>query len=106
MRLVFTVLLIGHHNAGTGKCNPSYETLASECGMTRHGVIRIIGKLEAKGLLAVSVSVGLKHTNSFRFPLLEMVAGGPPIKGSEMVAGRRAMVARQPRMVAGRPPRT
>ena len=58
MRLVFTVLLIGHHNVETGKCNPSYETLASECGMTRRAVIRIIGKLEEKGLLAVKVSVG------------------------------------------------
>ena len=74
MRLVFTVLLIGHHNVETGKCNPSYETLASECGMTRRAVIRIVGTLEAKGLLAIKVSVGRKHTNSFSFPLLKMVA--------------------------------
>jgi hypothetical protein len=97
MRLIFTVLLIGHHNVETGKCNPSYETLASETGMTRHGVIRIIGNLEAIGLLAIKASVGRKHTNAFRFPSLEMVAGQPPIKGKEMVAGRREMVAGQPR---------
>lgn len=49
MRLVFSVLLIGHHNVETGKCNPSYQTLAGECGMTRRAVIRIAGKLKEKG---------------------------------------------------------
>ena len=86
MRLVFTVLLIGHHNVETGKCNPSYEMLASETGMTRRALIRIISALEEKGLIAIKVSVGRKHTNSFSFPLLKMVAGEPPM-GREMVTG-------------------
>ena len=91
-RLVFSVLLIGHHNVETGKCNPSYETLASECGMARRAVIRIIGKLEAKGLLAIKVSVGRKHTNSFSFPSLEMVTARSPFKDRKMVTEKPEMV--------------
>ena len=72
-RLVFTVLMVGHHNVETGKCNPSYQTLAKECGMTRRAVIRIISALAEKGLIAIKVSVGGNNTNSFSFPALQMV---------------------------------
>ena len=91
-RLVFSVLLIGHHNVETGKCNPSYETLASECSMARRAVIRIAGKLEEKGLLAIKVSVGRKHTNSFSFPSLEMVTPRSPFKDRKMVTEKPEMV--------------
>ena len=92
MRLVFSVLLIGHHNVETGKCNPSYQTLAGECGMARRAVIRIAGKLEEKGLLAIKVSVGRKHTNSFSFPSLEMVTPRSPFKDRKMVTEKPEMV--------------
>ena len=55
-RFVFTVLLVGHHNVLTGKCNPSYETLGQ--GMQRKGSPQhhaIDRHAERKGIVAVTV---------------------------------------------------
>ena len=85
-RMVFSVLLLRHHNNKTGKCNPSYETLAKECGKGRQSVIRSVAMLKRKGIIDVKVQPGRTHTNSFSFPLLEMVTPRPSFADREKVS--------------------
>ena len=75
-RLVFTVLLVGHHNVLTGKCNPSYETLAKECSAKdRRSIMRSIAMLKRKGIVAVTV-----------LSISGLVSPRAPFKGSEKVS--------------------
>ena len=94
-RTVFSVLLLRHHNNKTGKCNPSYETLAKECGKGRQSVIRSVAMLKRKGIVAVKVQPGRTHTNSFRFPLLEMLTPRPPFTDREKVSSGTSFKARE-----------
>jgi hypothetical protein len=94
-RTVFSVLLLRHHNNKTGKCNPSYETLAKECGKGRQSVMRSVAMLKRKGIIDVKVQPGRTHTNSFRFPLLEMVTPRPSFTDREKVSFVTSFKARE-----------
>lgn len=45
------VMLAGFHNAKTGQCNPSMETLAGECLMTEPPMKKALRRLEAAGFI-------------------------------------------------------
>ncbi len=45
------LILAGFHNAKTGQCNPSMETLAKRCLMTERPVKHALRRLEAAGLI-------------------------------------------------------
>ncbi|WP_080412481.1 helix-turn-helix domain-containing protein [Burkholderia ubonensis] len=40
-------------NSHTGRCDPSHDTLAKECGMSRDSVRRAIAEIEKKGLIEI-----------------------------------------------------
>ncbi|KWB54201.1 conserved phage C-terminal domain-containing protein [Burkholderia ubonensis] len=40
-------------NSRTGRCDPSHDTLAKECGMSRDSVRRAIAEIEKKGLIEI-----------------------------------------------------
>jgi Helix-turn-helix domain len=48
---VLEALLWGRHNAGTGRCFPSYETIAKDAGCARSTVAEAIKALEDAGIL-------------------------------------------------------
>jgi hypothetical protein len=48
---VLEALLWGFHNAGTGRCFPSYESIAERAGCARSTVYEAIRALEAAGIL-------------------------------------------------------
>ncbi|PWK66936.1 helix-turn-helix domain-containing protein [Aminobacter sp. AP02] len=56
-KLVFFRLL-AHMNTKTGRCDPSYQTLAGGTSITRRGVIDMVKVLENDGLLTVERSSG------------------------------------------------
>lgn len=45
--------LLFHHSAQTGRCSPSYQTLADGAGLTRRSVIAGVRELEERGWLSV-----------------------------------------------------
>ena len=45
--------LLYHHSAQTGRCSPSYQTLAEGAALTRRSVITGVRELEARGWLMV-----------------------------------------------------
>lgn len=51
-RLVLMVLA-GYHNAKTGQCNPSNETLSRDCGVNEKTAVACIRRLEKAGLIDV-----------------------------------------------------
>lgn len=68
---IVLVMLADRHNADTGRCDPSHDRLALDCGLTRRSVIDQIGKLAAAGLLMVvhRAQDGLKRSNAYRLNL-------------------------------------
>ncbi len=40
-------------NSHTGRCDPSHDTLATECGMSRGSVRQAIAEIEKKGLIEI-----------------------------------------------------
>lgn len=68
---LLAVRLLDHHNCGTGRCTPSYNTLAKGVGITRRRAIEGIKDLEGAGWLIVErASVAPVNsafdTNTFR----------------------------------------
>jgi len=47
----YIALLWGFHNAATGRCFPSYETIAERAGCARSKVYEAIHALERAGIL-------------------------------------------------------
>jgi hypothetical protein len=74
---VCLALLVTFHNAGTGRCFPSYETIASAAGCHRDTVAEAIKMLESAGILTwcnrrARVIIGgvrkvIRISNSYRF---------------------------------------
>jgi hypothetical protein len=74
---VLLALLMGFHNAGTGRCFPSYETIAEAAGCHRDTVAEAIKMLEAAGILTwcnrraririAGVTKVIRVSNSYRF---------------------------------------
>jgi DNA-binding GntR family transcriptional regulator len=49
---VLQALLWGFHNAATGRCFPSYETIAEQAACARSTVYEAINALERAGILS------------------------------------------------------
>jgi hypothetical protein len=74
---VLLALLMGFHNAGTGRCFPSYEAIAEKVGCHRDTVAEAIKMLEAAGILTwcnrrarvriAGVTKVIRISNSYRF---------------------------------------
>lgn len=54
-RLV-ALCLIWHRNGRTGQCNPSWDCIMRECGLSRSSVIRALSSLQSLGWIVVSPS--------------------------------------------------
>ncbi len=75
---VLKALLYGFHNAATGRCDPSLDTLARMAGVARSTVAEALNRLEAAGLVrrvarwrAVAANGGLvvlQLSNAYLFP--------------------------------------
>ena len=70
---VLRALLCGFANVATGRCNPSFDTLARAAGVARSTVALALRRLEAAGLLErVRRQVGLvRFSNAYVFPKSE-----------------------------------
>ena len=53
MEKIVLMMLSDRHNDLSGKCHPSHNTLADDCGMSRTSVIRQIGALKVRGLITI-----------------------------------------------------
>jgi DNA-binding transcriptional MocR family regulator len=51
---VFAALLMGFHNAKSGRCFPSYDRISEAVGCCRQTVATALASLEAAGLLSVA----------------------------------------------------
>jgi DNA-binding Lrp family transcriptional regulator len=49
--MVLRVLLFHFHNVHTGRCDPSYDTIAKAAGMSRSAVAAALNRLEAAGII-------------------------------------------------------
>ena len=47
------LMLAERHNGDSGRCDPSHDLLAEDCGLSRRSVVDQIGKLEEAGYLRV-----------------------------------------------------
>ncbi|MFT2536388.1 helix-turn-helix domain-containing protein, partial [Escherichia coli] len=45
------IMLAERHNSDSGRCDPSHERLADDCGLTRRSVMDQIKKLEDSGYI-------------------------------------------------------
>lgn len=50
---VFNALLYAYLNTGTGRCDPSYDSLRTRCALCKASITKAIDALEASGLLVV-----------------------------------------------------
>ena len=64
-KVVFTQLLLKHHNNEKGRCNPSEPTLARDLKISERNIQRFIKELKERGWL----SVQRRHnkSNQYRF---------------------------------------
>lgn len=62
------VMLADRHNDDTGRCDPSHDKLASDCGLSRRTVIDHIEALEKAGFLSISRRSidGYKTSNQYQ----------------------------------------
>lgn len=82
---VLRALLFGFANVATGRCDPSFDTLARAAGVARSTVAVALGRLEAAGLLErVRRQVGMtRFSNAYRFPAAEVVLSSSETGKSE-----------------------
>ena len=85
--------LAHRHNAETGRCDPSMDCIASDCGMSKDTAKRAVRELEAKGMLAVRhrQSGPISLPNQYEFPAAAAaIAGGGTIAlvGAHSAGGR------------------
>ncbi len=66
---VLKALLCGFANVATGRCDPSFDTLARAAGVARSTVALALRRLEAAGILErVRRQVGMiRYSNAYRF---------------------------------------
>ena len=67
-RLILWAICLHHHDK-TGKCFPSYDTLADETGFQRRKVIYSVAELERNGLLIRQARRSNGHQGSNHFVL-------------------------------------
>ncbi len=70
---VLRALLFGFCNTATGRCDPSFDTLARASGCARSTVAAALHRLEAAGLVErIRRQVGMtRFSNAYRFPVTE-----------------------------------
>lgn len=68
MQKIVLMMLADRHNGDTGRCDPSHDRLAEDCGMGRRTVIEQIAKLKQAGLIEVvnRTKDGVKSSNSYK----------------------------------------
>jgi DNA-binding MarR family transcriptional regulator len=87
-RLVAVALAVRFHNTKTGRCFPSYETLAKAVGLKRRAAIDAVRKLEQIGWVSVERSTGGRDRNWYSLQMApglgDEASGGdaPPRTGS------------------------
>ena len=57
------IVLADCHNSKSNRCNPGMETIAATAGITRRGAIKIIQRLEQRGMIQVEHSPGWRPNN-------------------------------------------
>lgn len=57
-------MLADHHNADTGRCDPSFETLEEETGLCRRTLGRAVARLEKMGHITLQKRKGTRHSYS------------------------------------------
>jgi DNA-binding transcriptional MocR family regulator len=72
---VLRALLFGFANVATGRCDPSFDTLARAAGVAHSTVAAALHRLEAAGLVErIRRQVGMtRFSNAYRFPAAEVV---------------------------------
>ena len=85
---VLKALLFGFASVASGRCDPSFETLARASGCARSTVAVALGRLEAAGLLErVRRQVGMtRFSNAYRFPAAEAASNRNKTSKSEFRA--------------------
>ena len=85
---VLRALLFSFANVVTGRCDPSFDTLAVASGCARSTVAVALGRLEAAGLLErVRRQVRMtRFSNAYRFPAAEVVLSSSETGKSEFRA--------------------
>lgn len=70
---VLKALLLQFANVATGRCDPSYATLARVAGVCHSTLAKALARLEAAGLLArVRRQLGcVRYSNAYVFPMSE-----------------------------------
>lgn len=70
-------------NLKNGRCDPSFDTLAAACALSRRAVINAIARLEQMGAVAKKRSRG-RHSNSYQLNRAPGGAFGPMHKGAPL----------------------
>ena len=73
---IVLVMLADRHNGDTGRCDPSHDRLAGDCGLTRRSVIDQLTKLDKAGFIRTHHRVIDKLKTSNQYTL--MLAFGTP----------------------------
>ena len=68
---IVLVMLADRHNGDTGRCDPSHERLAGDCGLTRRSVIDQLAKLDKAGFIRTHHRIvgKLKASNQYTLML-------------------------------------
>jgi len=89
------ILLYGHLNGRTGRCDPSIPTLADETGLTTRGVQKAIAELVRSGWWQVVRGGGRGRTNAY-VPRFDIVKDEQPFADSRTeTANRSSPIVRQ-----------
>ena len=68
---IVLLMLADRHNSDTGRCDPSHDRLASDCGLTRRSVMDQLAKLDKAGFIKTHHRVidKLKTSNQYTLVL-------------------------------------
>lgn len=68
---IVLVMLADRHNGDTGRCDPSHDRLASDCGLTRRSVMDQLAKLDKAGFIRTHHRIvgQLKTSNQYTLVL-------------------------------------
>ena len=68
---IVLVMLADRHNGDTGRCDPSHDRLAGDCGLTRRSVMDQLAKLDSAGFIRTHHRVigKLKASNQYTLML-------------------------------------
>lgn len=73
---IVLVMLADRHNGDTGRCDPSHDRLAGDCGLTRRSVMDQLAKLDAAGFIRTHHRIIGKLKTSNQYTL--MLSFGTP----------------------------